>query len=210
METKLFEPPPLSLHLPSLSSSTANFTTRTFISFPLRNNHASFKSLAHNSASPHTDPVEDNQHSQSSKPIYSPTPPNRQLRTPHSGYAFFCSHYSFKLKLKLVFFVCVFRYHFDGTARKFFEGWYFKVSIPEKRQSFCFMYSVENPAFRKPLTTFELAQYGPRFTGVGAQILGADDKYICQYTPESHNFWGSKQLVVVYSCIICVFFLWSC
>lgn len=104
----------------------------------------------------------------------------------------------------------MFRYHFDGTARKFFEGWYFKVSIPEKRQSFCFMYSVENPAFRKPLTTFELAQYGPRFTGVGAQILGADDKYICQYTPESHNFWGSKQLVVVYSCIICVFFLWSC
>lgn len=89
METKLFEPPPLSLHLPSLSSSTANFTTRTFISFPLRNNHTSFKSLAHNSGSPHTDPVEDNQQSQSSKPIYSPTPPNRQLRTPHSGYAFF-------------------------------------------------------------------------------------------------------------------------
>ncbi|KAL6215583.1 hypothetical protein ACLB2K_015012 [Fragaria x ananassa] len=84
------------------------------------------------------------------------------------------------------------RYHFDGTARKFFEGWYFKVSIPERRQSFCFMYSVENPAFRQPLTELELAQHGPRTTGVGAQILGADDKYICQYSEKSKNFWGSK------------------
>ncbi|XP_073129409.1 tocopherol cyclase, chloroplastic-like [Henckelia pumila] len=102
------------------------------------------------------------------EPIYEPTLPSRPLRTPHSGY------------------------HFDGTARKFFEGWYFKVSIPESRQSFCFMYSVENPAFTKKLSRLEEAQYGPRFTGVGAQILGADDKYICQFTGESHNFWGSR------------------
>ncbi|KAG8375575.1 hypothetical protein BUALT_Bualt10G0114800 [Buddleja alternifolia] len=102
------------------------------------------------------------------QPVYEPTPSNRPLRTPHSGY------------------------HFDGTARKFFEGWYFKVSIPECRQSFCFMYSVENPAFPKKLSKLEEAQYGPRFTGVGAQILGADDKYICQYTEESRNFWGNR------------------
>ena len=54
------------------------------------------------------------------------------------------------------------------------------------------MYSVENPAFRQPLTALELAQHGPRTTGVGAQILGADDKYICQYSEKSKNFWGSK------------------
>lgn len=94
------------------------------------------------------------------------------------------------------------RYHFDGSTRQFFEGWYFKVSIPEKRQSFCFMYSVENPAFRKKLTPIEEAKYGRRFTGVGAQILGADDKYICQYSEESKNFWGSKFLddVILYNC----------
>uniref|UniRef100_A0A803NME2 Tocopherol cyclase n=1 Tax=Cannabis sativa TaxID=3483 RepID=A0A803NME2_CANSA len=104
----------------------------------------------------------------SSSSVYTPTPSNRELRTPHSGY------------------------HFDGSPRKFFEGWYFKVSIPEKRQSFCFMYSVENPAFRKKLSPLEMAQYGPRFTGVGAQILGADDKYICQFSEESQHFWGSR------------------
>ncbi|CAI9093513.1 OLC1v1029023C1 [Oldenlandia corymbosa var. corymbosa] len=101
-------------------------------------------------------------------PVYKPTPSNRPLRTPHSGY------------------------HFDGSPRQFFEGWYFKVSIPECRQSFCFMYSVENPAFTKRLNTLEVLQYGTKFTGVGAQILGADDKYICQFTEDSSNFWGSR------------------
>lgn len=110
-------------------------------------------------------------------PVYVPTPSNRPLRPPHSGY------------------------HFDGSRRKFFEGWYFKVSIPEIRQSFCFMYSVENPAFKNPLNTLEKLQYGSLSTGVGAQILGADDKYICQYTNQSHNFWGSKfsQLIIILS-----------
>ncbi|CAH9074244.1 unnamed protein product [Cuscuta europaea] len=107
------------------------------------------------------------------KPVYSPTPPNRPLRTPHSGY------------------------HFDGTRRQFFEGWFFKVAIPECRQSFCFMYSLENPAFTKPLSVLEELQYGHRFTGIGAQILGADDKYICQYTPGSTNFWADRHELVL-------------
>lgn len=84
------------------------------------------------------------------------------------------------------------RYHFDGTSRVFFEGWYFKVSIPEVKQNFCFMYSLENPAFPNGMSMMDRAIYGPRFTGVGAQILGADDKYICQFTEGSKNFWGSK------------------
>ncbi|OMO91061.1 Tocopherol cyclase [Corchorus olitorius] len=106
-------------------------------------------------------------------PVYVPTPNNRDTRTPHSGY------------------------HFDGTTRQFFEGWYFKVSIPERKQSFCFMYSVENPAFRRKLTSWETLQHGNRFTGVGAQILGAYDKYICQYTEESQNFWGSRHELIL-------------
>ncbi|OIW21068.1 hypothetical protein TanjilG_28514 [Lupinus angustifolius] len=129
--------------------------------------HSSPKLVLYNSLSG-VDPTAEKQDSVKTKPIYLPTPQNRDLRTPHSGY------------------------HFDGTSRKFFEGWYFKLSIPEQRQSFCFMYSVENPAFPKKLTSLEEAQYGSRFTGVGAQILGADDKYICQYSPESTSFWGSR------------------
>ncbi|KAG6521549.1 hypothetical protein ZIOFF_018672 [Zingiber officinale] len=84
----------------------------------------------------------------SAVPVYTPTPPNRELRTPHSGY------------------------HFDRTTRLFFEGWYFKVSIPECRQSFCFMYTMENPIFPNGMGTLDSVVYGPRFTGAGAQILG--------------------------------------
>lgn len=54
------------------------------------------------------------------------------------------------------------------------------------------MYSVENPAFPNGMGTLDSVVYGSRFTGVGAQILGPDDKYICQFTKESKNFWGSK------------------
>lgn len=132
-------------------------------------------------------------------PVYVPTPQNRDLRTPHSGYVCICWALISKSSdfFLLYFDLSVIRYHFDGTSRKFFEGWYFKVSIPERRQSFCFMYSVENPAFRKKLTPLEVAQNGSRSTGVGAQILGAYDKYICQYSEESQNFWGSKNFFLL-------------
>ncbi|KAM7513159.1 hypothetical protein LguiB_012034 [Lonicera macranthoides] len=62
-------------------------------------------------------------------PVYVPSPPHRELRTPHSG----------------------------------------------------------------KLNRLEEVQHGSRSTGIGAQILGADDKYICQYTEESQRFWGSRQ-----------------
>ncbi|XP_057522940.1 tocopherol cyclase, chloroplastic-like [Amaranthus tricolor] len=129
---------------------------------------STYSSMAGIGSSADSSAMEEQNENGAINPVYTPTPPYRELRTPHSGY------------------------HFDGSTRQFFEGWYFKVSIPEKRQSFCFMYSVENPAFRKPLTPIEEAKYGRRFTGVGAQILGADDKYICQFSEESQNFWGSR------------------
>eukprot|EP01018_Ginkgo_biloba_P015474 Gb_20638 [translate_table: standard] len=103
-----------------------------------------------------------------SKAVYIPTPACRDLRTPHSGY------------------------HFDGSRRRFFEGWYFRVSIPEQKQSFCFMYSAEDPAFSQRPGELEEIFIGPRFPGIGAQILGADDKYICQYSQEVNCFWGSR------------------
>jgi tocopherol cyclase len=50
------------------------------------------------------------------------------------------------------------------------------------------MYSVENPLFRDGMSALDRAVHGPRFTGVGAQILGADDKYMCQFSEKSNNF----------------------
>lgn len=104
----------------------------------------------------------------STKPVYVPIPARRELRTPHSGY------------------------HYDGSVRRFFEGWYFKVSLPEQKESFCFMYSAEDPAFSQRPGSLEELLIGPRFPGIGAQILGPEEKYICQYSNEVQYFWGSR------------------
>lgn len=108
------------------------------------------------------------EHKPSANPVYVPTPAHRELRTPHSGY------------------------HFDGSIRRFFEGWYFKVSLPEQKESFCFMYSAEDPAFSQKPGSLEELLIGPRFSGIGAQILGPEEKYICQYSNEVQSFWGSR------------------
>ena len=54
------------------------------------------------------------------------------------------------------------------------------------------MYSAEDPAFSGRLTQIEELKYGKRFPGIGAQVMGADDGYLCQYTQDTSVFWGSE------------------
>ncbi|MEB3283217.1 MAG: tocopherol cyclase family protein [Lyngbya sp.] len=79
------------------------------------------------------------------------------LQTPHSGY------------------------HWDHSDRRFFEGWYFRVTLSEDRQTFAFMYSIEDPIG------------GQLHSGGGAQILGPDDQYLCRTFPDVNRFWASPQ-----------------
>jgi len=81
----------------------------------------------------------------------------RQLQTPHSGY------------------------HFSGTPNdRFFEGWYFRVTIPEIHQSFAFIYSVEDPG------------KGGVNSGTGVQVMGPEDGYVVQFSTRTDIFWGSE------------------
>ncbi|HEY9296219.1 MAG TPA: tocopherol cyclase family protein, partial [Phormidium sp.] len=75
------------------------------------------------------------------------------LQTPHSGY------------------------HWDGSDRRFFEGWYYRVTLPQDRQTFAFMYSIEDPIG------------GKLHSGGSAQILGPNDEYICRSFPDVNKFW---------------------
>lgn len=76
------------------------------------------------------------------------------LQTPHSGY------------------------HWDGSCRRFFEGWYFRVTLSEPRQTFAFMYSIEDPSGNQS------------HSGGAAQILGPHDTYFCRTFPDVRQFWG--------------------
>ena len=81
------------------------------------------------------------------------------LQTPHSGY------------------------HWDGSDRRFFEGWYYRVTLPEEKQTFAFMYSIEDPIGSKS------------YSGGGAQILGPNDEYLCRTFPDVQKFWATPEVL---------------
>ncbi|PSB20370.1 tocopherol cyclase [Phormidesmis priestleyi ULC007] len=76
------------------------------------------------------------------------------LQTPHSGY------------------------HWNGSSRLFFEGWYYRVTLPDCGQTFAFMYSIEDPTGSQS------------YSGGAAQILGANDEYLCRTFPNVQQFWA--------------------
>lgn len=80
--------------------------------------------------------------------------PLHPLQTPHSGY------------------------HWDGNGDRFFEGWYFRITLPDVGQTFAFMYSIEDPIGGQP------------HSGGTAQVLGPNDGYFCRTFPDVDQFWA--------------------
>ena len=72
-------------------------------------------------------------------------------------------------------------YHWDGNSdptARFFEGWYYRVTLPQQGESIAFMYSIEDP------------QGGQPHSGGAVQILGPQDEYICRTFPGVKSFWA--------------------
>ena len=72
-------------------------------------------------------------------------------------------------------------YHWDGSDTRFFEGWYYRVTLPDCGQTFAFMYSIDDPIGGKPCS------------GGAAQILGPNDEYLCRTFPDVKRFWASSK-----------------
>ena len=83
------------------------------------------------------------------------------LQTPHSGY------------------------HWDGSSQRFFEGWYYRVTLPDCGHTFAFMYSIEDPLGNQP------------HSGGAAQILGPEDSYLCRTFPDVNKFWASREVLAL-------------
>lgn len=69
-------------------------------------------------------------------------------------------------------------FHWDGTPRRFFEGWYVRLTLPEVAESFSFMYSIDDPAG------------GTELSSGAAQILGPGEQYFCCQLPDVQQFWA--------------------
>lgn len=78
------------------------------------------------------------------------------LRTPHSGY------------------------HWNQITSRYFEGWYFRLTLPEIEQTFSFMYSIEDPLGHKPNS------------GGAVQILGIDEAYLIRTFPNVDKFFAAQ------------------
>lgn len=69
-------------------------------------------------------------------------------------------------------------YHWHHQTDRFFEGWYFRLTLPEAAQSFAFMYSIDDPGDNSI------------YSGGAAQILGPNATYYCRTFPEVNQFWA--------------------
>jgi len=72
-------------------------------------------------------------------------------------------------------------YHWDGSDKRFFEGWYLRVTLPELNESVAFMYSIEDPIG------------GKQHSGGTAQILGLGEQYRWRTFPQVDQFWAWRQ-----------------
>ncbi len=69
-------------------------------------------------------------------------------------------------------------YHWNGSAERFFEGWYVRLTLPESEETFAFMYSIDDPAGQSQLS------------GGAAQILGPGEQYHATWLPDPRGFWA--------------------
>jgi tocopherol cyclase len=78
-------------------------------------------------------------------------------------------------------------YHWDGHSQNFFEGWYYRLTLPEIGESCAFMYSIASGAsgaIEDPS--------GGTAAGGTAQVLGLREEYIHQHFAGIDGFWASK------------------
>ena len=62
----------------------------------------------------------------------------------------------------------------------FFEGWYFRLCLPEAAESFAFMYSIEDPHCRS------------HRSGGAIQVLGPNDELAVRSLPDVSCFWAAS------------------
>ena len=67
-----------------------------------------------------------------------------------------------------------------------------QVTLPGTCQAFALIYSVEDPGALPGARTGR--------PGVGAQVMGPDDSYLCQYSPDTSIFWADPEELSLGAC----------
>lgn len=88
-------------------------------------------------------------------------------QTPHSGRHFYPTHPAYRRKF--------------GRRRRFTEGWYYRLTLPEENVSFAFIISIEDPGIRN--SDLKLACI---------QVIGPNNGYLVQADCDDTKFWAWK------------------
>jgi tocopherol cyclase len=76
-------------------------------------------------------------------------------------------------------------YHWRGGAGRFFEGWYYRLTLPQLKQSFAFMYAIDDP------------QGGTACSGGSVQVLGIDDRQIWRTLTNTQDFRARRDRLML-------------
>ena len=71
-------------------------------------------------------------------------------------------------------------YHWNQITPSYFEGWYYRLTLSEIKQTFAFMYSIEDPIGQQANS------------GGAVQILGIDETYLCRSLNDINKFFAAK------------------
>jgi tocopherol cyclase len=96
-------------------------------------------------------------------------------QTPHSGRHFLPSHPAYRLSPSWRN-----RLSLQKRRKRFTEGWYYRLTLPEDDVSFAFILSIEDPG-HKPPSELRLACI---------QVVGPNDEYLVQGDRDDSLFWA--------------------
>ena len=119
-------------------------------------------------------------------------------QTPHSGRHFLPSHPAYQPKSRLKRFarkiVNPLRRHSNRIKdKRFMEGWYYRITLPEEKVSFAFIFSIEDPN--------PLRDGNGELSLSAVQVMGPNDEYVVQADKDHRKFWawqGSQALGCVF------------
>jgi len=105
-------------------------------------------------------------------------------QTPHSSRHFLPSHPAYKLKWYQRLIPQSLRpvSHKTRTKQRFMEGWYYRLTLPKENVSFAFIFSIEDAGRKTHLGGKDLRL-------CGAQVMGPNDEYLVQTSPDDTKFW---------------------
>jgi len=112
------------------------------------------------------------------EPLNAALPPAYPQQPPHAGRHFLPSHRAFRpsrfqnpLKSKAQ----------KTVSRRFFEGWYYRITIPDSNHtSFAFIFSIEDP----------FPNSSSKLSCAAVQVMGPNDQYTVQADTDATKLWA--------------------